>query len=166
MIKYQLVCNSEHTFDSWFASSSAFDALKSAGELTCPSCGSVDVRKAIMAPNVSVSTRRDEPVAATPQARPAAAVAPAQPPVPTVALDAETRKRLDELVNAVREIRRELMEKADNVGPKFAEEARKIHFAEVEPRAIYGQATPEEAQSLLEDGVDFFTLPTLPEDQN
>lgn len=176
MIKYQLICNEEHTFDSWFASSAAFDALSSSGDVACPSCGSADVRKAVMAPNVSPSTRKHvaaEPAVANESESPAAPAAsrPAQLPQPAaeatpVAMDAETRKKFQQLLTAVRQIRKELVATSENVGPKFAEEARKIHFEEAEPRSIYGEATPEEARSLAEDGVDFFALPKLPEDYN
>lgn len=168
MIKYQLVCQCENTFESWFASGSAFETLQQAGAVTCPTCGSTDVRKAIMAPNVSPKTRQRgrDPVHANEGPRRAPAQPPAAGAVATGPMPVPSPEKMAAFVEALREIRDELISKADDVGDRFPEEARKIHFEEVEPRAIYGQASPEEARDLAEDGVDFFVLPTLPEDRN
>ncbi len=176
MIKYQLLCAEKHTFESWFSNSAAFEKLQEIGEVACPTCGSTEVRKAIMAPNVSPATRRksDRPALTGRTATHGTAAAPV-PDTADAAVDVGSapaglpeaaQRELAQLVEAVREIRRTFVAQADNVGHRFAEEARKIHYEEVEPRAIYGQASPEEAEALADEGVGFFALPTLPEDRN
>ena len=146
MIRYALACASGHQFEAWFGSSDAFDAQKSRGDVVCPVCGATDVLKALMAPAVSTSKKKEGkslpmPVAANVSDPPEAAA-------------------------MLRRLRKHLTDNADYVGGKFAEEARRIHFNEVEKRAIYGEATPQEAHALIEDGVEFHPLPRLPEDQN
>ncbi|MEM7774643.1 MAG: DUF1178 family protein [Pseudomonadota bacterium] len=169
MIRYQLICDEEHTFESWFANSAAFDSLSDLGEITCPICGSTQVRKAIMAPNVSPRTRQkssdDAPRPASSTSSEVATIADSDAPV-DVSNNSDAAAQVAQLVEAIRQVRDEVLAKSENVGSRFAEEARKIHFEEVEPRAIYGQATSEEARDLVEDGVDFYALPTLPEDRN
>jgi hypothetical protein len=71
-----------------------------------------------------------------------------------------------EAITALRKIRKHLTENADYVGPKFAEEARRIHYNETEKRGIYGEASSDEAKSLAEEGIEFHPLPVLPEDHN
>jgi hypothetical protein len=142
MIRYSLTCENEHVFEAWFASSAAYDKTAKAGGNSCPVCGSTDVQKALMAPAVS-GTKKDEPM--------------------TLAAPDPRSAKLRELV---KEFRQKVTENADYVGDKFAEEARKIHYDEVEPRGIYGEATPEEAKSLAEEGIGFQPLPKLPEDRN
>ncbi|MEM9028394.1 MAG: DUF1178 family protein [Pseudomonadota bacterium] len=168
MIRYQLICDEEHTFESWFANSAAFDSLSDLGEITCPICGSTQVRKAIMAPNVSPRTRQkssDDAPRPSPNGSDVATTPDSEAPV-DVSNNSDAAAQVAQLVEAIRQVRDEVLAKSENVGPRFAEEARKIHFEEVEPRSIYGQATSEEARDLVEDGVDFYALPTLPEDRN
>lgn len=141
MIRFGLICEKEHEFEAWFRNSDDFEAQQKKQLVVCPVCGSHKVDKALMAPAIA-SNRGKERVA--------------------LAMSEEQKKALAQL----REISRKVRENADYVGPKFAEEARKIHFGEVEPRGIYGEATPEEARSLAEDGVEFMPLPTFPEDRN
>lgn len=173
MIKYQLICEADHTFESWFASSDAYDTLAANDTIACPTCASTNVRKAIMAPNVSPKTRkRGQDDAAKPiEPREAGKAVMQQPiapaiPAPIAAMNPKAAEVVAEFIKAVRKVRSELVANADNVGDKFAEEARKIHYDEVAPRAIYGEATPEEAQELTEEGIDFVALPVLPEDRN
>ena len=142
MIKYQLICPDGHQFETWFSDSSTFDAQKAAGHVNCPSCGSAQVEKALMAPSVATSRKRE-----------------------TVQVASHHGMDKD-MVAMMRKIRDHVTENAENVGPRFAEEARKIHYKEVEPRGIYGQATREESRELREEGVEFHPLPVLPEDQN
>jgi hypothetical protein len=152
MIKYQLVCEKDHEFAGWFQSSGAFDAQVKRNLLDCPTCGSTDVRKAIMAPNVAT---RDVDV--TPM-RAARAPGPGADPR-AVAVHAE-------MVKAMRELRRKVEENAEYVGPRFAEEARRIHYKETEEKGIYGEATLADAKALAEEGIEFMPLPVLPEDHN
>ncbi len=141
MIRFSLSCDKDHAFDGWFRNGDDFDAQKKRGLVSCPVCQSVKVEKALMAPSVSTGRKRE---------------------TMALAMGEEQRKALAKLKAMAEEARRN----ADYVGDKFAEEARKIHFGEVEPRGIYGEATAEEASGLLEDGVDFVPLPTFPDDTN
>lgn len=155
MIKYSLVCVAAHEFDSWFPSSESYEAQHARGLVTCPVCGSPKVEKALMAPQVARKDRRPE---AAPVSNEAAAPGPEQ-----VAMVSPAEK---ELRARIRELREELMKTADPVGDRFAEEARKIHYGETEFRSIYGQATPEEAKELAEEGIAFHALPVLPDERN
>lgn len=167
MIRYTLVCDKDHEFEAWFASSDAFDASAKAGANVCPVCGSGKVGKALMAPSVSARTRGN---ALTPASGPVPAsvagsgpaLGPAGGNVDLVAADPRHRA----LRKALTELRRRVTESADYVGKRFPEEARKIHYEEAEPRGIYGEATPEEARELLEEGVEVLPLPPAPEEKN
>ena len=152
MIHYSLQCETNHKFDGWFASATAFDGQHARGLVTCPVCGSSTVSKALMAPAVSRSI-------------PAPAIAKSAAPA-TTAHVASGHPTQAELRDALRALRRKVMSEADYVGDRFAEEARKIHFEEEEPRGIYGEATRDEVVGLLEDGVDILPLPHLPEEHN
>ena len=165
MIRYALVCHKSHAFESWFPSSAAYDRQIKRGLVTCPVCGSAKVEKSIMAPALGRSTKArsiapsETAETATPAESPAAA-APAKAPVAIVSEhEQELRKKLKEL-------REHLVKNADYVGAKFPEEARRIHYGETEHRSIYGEASPEEAKSLHEEGVEFHPLPPLPDERN
>lgn len=157
MIKYSLRCTKGHAFEAWFTNSAACDKQLKRDLVACPRCGDTKIEKGMMAPNVSPRTRKkgggDERAA---PAKPVPAASPtAMPPqVPA------------EILDLMRKVRAEVVAKADYVGPRFAEEARKIHHEETPARGIYGEATAEEAKSLVEDGVEFYPLPRLPEDSN
>ncbi|MCO5090870.1 DUF1178 family protein [Bosea sp. (in: a-proteobacteria)] len=153
MIRYALICDNAHEFESWFPSSAGFEDQLRRGFVTCPVCGSGKVERAIMAPSVARSDRGPrppEPVAEV--AAPAAAPAP-------VALISEKEKAFREMVSA---LHRHVSENAEHVGKRFAEEALKIHHGETQERAIYGEATSEDARMLHEEGVAFLPLPRLP----
>lgn len=149
MIKYALVCESGHEFESWFPDSAAFDRLARRGQVECPRCGSPRVRKAVMAPSVA---RRDRGAAEAGEARPAA-----------VALLDEKQSRLRALL---REARREMIASSEDVGDRFVEEARAIHEGLAPAKAIRGEAKPEEARALIEDGVPILPIPTLPDERH
>jgi len=156
MIRYALHCEKAHEFESWFPSSDSYEAQRSQGFVSCPVCGSTRIDKALMAPQVARRDRRPEPVAV------------AGPPVPAplpepVAMVSPVEQ---ELRAKIRELREHLVKNADHVGDRFAEEARKIHYGETEHRSIYGQATPDEARELAEEGIEFHALPVLPDDRN
>jgi hypothetical protein len=141
LISFSLICESAHEFEGWFRSNDDFEAQKKRKLVGCPVCGSQRIEKALMAPAVSTS-RKQEKIA--------------------LAVNAQQREALAQLKALSEKVR----ENADYVGDKFAEEARKIHFGETEARGIYGEATPEEAKSLADDGVDFMPLPVFPDDRN
>lgn len=151
MIRYALRCAEGHDFESWFPSSASYDAQRSRGLIACPACGSVTVEKAMMAPAVA---RAERPAEVPAEAPSAPAPAPAEAP-PHAAL-----------VAALRELRAHVVKTADYVGDDFARLARDMHEGEVEHRAIYGEASPEEVRALREDEIEVLPLPVLPEDRN
>ncbi len=155
MIKFNLQCQKGHTFESWFNSSSVYDKMIKRGQVDCPLCGSRKVDKAIMAPNVVAGGEK--------RARKAVA---APPPTPASAEASQQMMLQKELMSAMRRIRAEVEAKAEYVGPKFAEEARKIHYEETPSRGIYGEASTQEVKALHEEGVECYPLPVLPEDRN
>lgn len=154
MIRYALICDAAHEFESWFASSASFDEQAKRGFVTCPVCNSAKVERAVMAPNVA---RTDlGPKAPQPAVEASAPVAAAPAPV---ALISEKEKAFREMVAALHQ---HVSENAEHVGQRFADEALKIHHGEAEERAIYGEATPDDARMLHEEGVEFLPLPRLP----
>jgi len=140
MIKYSLVCRDGHEFEAWFQSGAAYEVQLALEQVLCPFCASHEVGKAVMAPAVSRGAGRDRPRAETPGPTP------------------------QQMQTAIRKMREEVHAKAEYVGGRFAEEARRIHFDESPARGIYGEATGDEVKDLAEDGVPFFPLPRLPED--
>ena len=161
MIRYSLVCDKGHDFESWFADSTAYDKQAKRKLVACPHCGSAKVDKAIMAPRLAGSKTGKPPVEAPPVEAPAAAPEPAAP-APVAMLSPQER----ELRSKLKELRDHLTKNADNVGKKFPEQARKMHYGEVEHRSIYGEASPEDAKALAEEGIEFHPLPILPNDRN
>ena len=141
MIVFDLRCHKDHVFEAWFASSEAFDEQSMAGAVACPLCGSAKVIKALMAPAVAGTKKSDKPAER--------AEAPAPAPQATY-------------FNALKELREHVEKTCDYVGPKFAEEARKMHYGESEKRNIYGEATEKQADRLREEGVDCHQIPWLP----
>ena len=158
MIQYALVCQKGHEFESWFQNSAAYDKQAKRGLVSCPLCGSAKVEKAIMAPRLARRDKSTPIVAPASEAAPAAAAAPA--PVAMISpQEKEFRAKLKEL-------RDHLTSNADNVGKKFPEEARKMHYGEIDHRSIYGEATPQDAKELHEEGIEFHPLPVLPDERN
>src|ERR1700761_2226811 len=156
MIHYQLRCGQQHEFDGWFQSSAAFDRQAGAGLVECPHCGDVKVARALMAP--AVATRDSAPVAAPEPAAPPsppAAPAPAQAVAARGPMPAHLRAMLQRM-------RAEVEKHCDYVGPDFAEEARKMHRGESDKRGIYGEATPSEAESLADEGIEVSRMPWVP----
>jgi hypothetical protein len=160
MIRYALVCAKGHSFESWFQNSAAFDRQAKRGLVECPVCGDTKVEKALMAPKLSGTRKRDQ---ATPMAA-------AETPAPT-AEDAKTPVAMispqeQEFRQKLKELREHLTQNADNVGQKFPEEARKMHYGESERRSIYGEASLQEAKALHEEGIEVHPLPVLPDERN
>jgi hypothetical protein len=141
MIKYRLICNDGHEFEGWFRSSAAFDDQAEAGHVSCPGCGSTAISKAIMAPSIATAggaARRSE-------------TGPG---------------RQKEIVAALRKLRAEVEARSTYVGDRFAEEARKIHYGDAEPRSVHGEASIDEVSSLNDEGVPVMPLPKLAKDLN
>ena len=136
MIKYNLICRHDHEFEAWFSSSSDYDAQRKKRLVQCPHCGSAKIEKAIMAPNVSSSRKKD-------------------------AIASKRKDAMAMMNKAAQTIRKEIEEKCDYVGDKFADEARAIHYGEKEERAIYGEASAKEAVELQEEGVSIAPLPDV-----
>jgi hypothetical protein len=130
VIVYSLRCKNGHEFEGWFRDSASYDVQSGDGSLSCPSCNSRRVEKAIMAPSLAANRNAGKPARDT----------------------SNTRQFMTGL-------RKYVQEHAEYVGPKFAEEARKIHYGETFDRHIYGETTAEEAQELVEEGVDVAPLP-------
>jgi hypothetical protein len=141
LIRFSLICGQEHEFEAWFRSNDDFEAQKRRGFVDCPTCGSHEVDKALMAPAVSTGRKQEKIALAMGEAQ-------------------------KEAMAQLKALSRKMRENADYVGDKFAEEARKIHFGEIDARGIYGEATPEEAKGLVEDGVEFMPMPVFPDDRN
>jgi hypothetical protein len=161
MIHYNLRCAKGHAFESWFQSSSAYEAQEKRKLVNCPVCGSTKVERAIMAPRIVSKKGRDaKPSDQLPAPAPAAEVIPPASPTPLLmAQEVELRAKL-------RELRDHIVKTADNVGEKFPNEARKMHYGDIEHRPIYGEASPDEAKALIDEGVEVMPLPALPEDKN
>ena len=155
MIRYNLICDKRHEFESWFQSSAAYDKQAKRGLVACPACGSAKVEKAIMAPRLA---RKDKSTAIAAPAEDA----PAATPSPVAMLSPQEQ----ELRKKLKELRDHLTANADNVGKKFPEEARKMHYGEIEHRSIYGEATAQDAKALHEEGIEFHPLPVLPDERN
>jgi hypothetical protein len=156
MIRYSLRCERGHGFESWFQSSAAYDHQEKRGLVNCPSCGSAKVERAIMAPQIVSKKGRD--IAAPTPTPVTEAAAPASTPL-LMAQERELRAKLKEL-------RDHIVKNADNVGERFPNEARKMHYGDIEHRPIYGEASPDEARALIDEGVEVSPLPVLPEDRN
>jgi len=165
MIRYALACSKGHTFESWFQNSAAYDKQAKRGLVECPVCGDSKVEKALMAPTLSGTKKRGRPAMPASIPAPAAEAAPAavsETPAPVAMMSPEER----EFRTKLKELRDHLTKNADNVGRKFPEEARKMHYGEAEHRSIYGEASPQEAKDLHEEGIEFHPLPVLPEERN
>jgi hypothetical protein len=160
MIRYSLHCERDHAFESWFQDSSAYDAQVKRKLVSCPVCSSVKIEKAIMAPRI-VGKKGRERLEPAPAAVPAPAETPAAA-TSTPLMMAQER----ELRAKLKELRDHIVKNADNVGGQFPNEARKMHYGDIEHRPIYGEASPEEARSLVDEGIEVSPLPVLPEDRN
>ena len=160
MIKYALICEADHEFESWFPDSASYDKQVKRGLVTCPVCDSAKISKAIMAPNVARKDQ-DRTIAADndDSPSPAAPAAPAQ----NIALLDEQQQQLRGMI---RELHEKIVANTDDVGENFPEEARKMHEGETPARSIRGKASFEEARELLEDGIPVLPIPDLPEERN
>ncbi|MBO0758463.1 MAG: DUF1178 family protein [Bradyrhizobiaceae bacterium] len=162
MIRYALICDKGHDFESWFPNSATFDKQAKQGLVTCPLCGSAKVEKAIMAPKLVRGGRAVEGRPAPASAEQPPPVASNEPKAPVAMMSPQEQ----ELRKKLKELREHLVRNADYVGRRFPEEARKMHYGEIEHRSIYGEASPEDARELHEEGIEFHPLPVLPDEQN
>lgn len=147
MIRYDLTCDQGHAFDGWFRDSAAYDMQAERGLVACTVCGSSLVSKQLMMPGIPAkANRKDE--------------------APQKVMSAPADPRLAMMMQMMREMRKHVEDNSEYVGDRFADEARKIHYEEAEKRGIYGEATPDDAEALIEEGIEVHPLPRLPEDGN
>jgi len=144
MILYDLTCSEEHRFESWFRNSNVADKLIKGGQIVCPSCGSTKVHKAPMAPMIGKTIAKSSD-----------AVPAAQSEPENEALAAAMEKAAE----AFAELRKAVEKNCEDVGEKFPEEARRIHYGEAQKRGIYGEATAKETKDLLDEGIGVLPLP-------
>lgn len=150
MIRYSLVCDSGHEFESWFRSSGDYDAQQKKKLVACPVCDSAKVEKQIMAPRLGRSHKSE----------------PSNPPGDEKTTVAMMSPQEVEFRRKLKELRDHVTKNAEYVGEQFPDLARKMHYEEVEKRSIYGEAKPDEVRSLLDEGVELAPLPMLPENKN
>lgn len=140
MIRYALTCDNGHSFEGWFAKSDDFESQKTLGLLSCPSCGSTDVGKLLMAPAVATARQKEA--------------------VHALAIDQVQKEAISKLKEAIAAIKAN----SEDVGERFPEEARKIHYGEADVRGIIGQASPGEVKALIDEGIEIAPIPVLPDD--
>jgi hypothetical protein len=154
MILFKLKCADEHEFEGWFRDNATYDRQAAKHQIACPDCGSTSVTKAPMAPRLarsrSAEPERPREVPRGPEAPPQAAGTPDRPPTPA------------ELRRAMQVLRKHVEANCEHVGPRFAEEARRIHRGEAEARGIYGDATPAESRALADEGIEIAAIPWVP----
>lgn len=179
MIRYALTCDLEHDFEGWFRNSDDFEAQNAKGLIACPMCGSSDIQKKLMAPAVSTSRAKqalaESHAAGNPQTMPDMAGDVSMPEAGGAGAETDTVQqtallpqdvRQKEVVEALRTLRKRMVEVSDYVGKDFPEEARRMHYGETEERNIYGESSLDEAKALLEEGIDILPLPILPDEKN
>ena len=164
MIRFALRCQDGHEFEGWFRNGDTYERQAKRGEVRCPNCGSVKVTKAIMAPAIARHGRRTqiEAPAAAAAKDPAPATAPAAGeagPKPPAAPEPTEMHVAGKMREALREMRRYIEKNAEYVGPRFADEARKMHKGESHERSIYGEASDEDAAALEDEGIEFGRIP-------
>lgn len=174
MIEFSLSCDQGHSFDAWFPNNASFEEQQERKLVTCPMCGSLEVKKALMTPHIGNNAGRNrggsdavepgmpmEPPASAPAPAPSsvpqAAVAPPAPPTP------EQIAKMEAMMVAMRQVQEHAKKNFDDVGSEFPEEARKMHYGEKDPKGIFGQASGEEIEELIDEGIDIIPLPKLPE---
>ena len=141
MIRYDLVCENEHFFESWFKDSKSYQKQLEANEIACPKCNNSNISKSLMAPGIpkKTNTKNGNVIA---------------------------NSSSSSINNAIRKIRDEIKKNSEYVGDQFPEEARKIHYNEAEVRSIYGKASKKEITELVDEGIDIIQIPEIPDDKN
>jgi len=138
MIKYNLICECNKTFESWFSSSSEYDSLKRKKIIRCIHCNSTEIKKTIMSPNLSSRSNK-------------------------IANKTKLGKKIKK---QLLEIRKYIEKNCEDVGENFPQEARSIHYDKKSSRGIYGKATPEETAELQDEGIEISTLPWVNKSEN
>ena len=138
MIKYNLICKCGESFESWFLSSSGFDSLCKKKLIKCIYCGSLSVKKSVMAPNLPSKSNKI---------------------FKRTKLERNIKKQL-------LDVRKYIEKNCKNVGENFTREARSIHYDKKTSQGIYGKATPEETSELLEEGIEVATIPWINKSEN
>lgn len=156
MIVFDLKCRRDHVFEAWFPDSASFAEQVDSGKVLCPVCGSRKVGKALMAPKVHKGRE------AKPAPRPGSQVERPQGATQAMA-DSE---KAGELRRMLRELREHVESNCDYVGGEFAEEARRIHYGESDPRGIYGETSDDEAKALEDEGIEVARVPWLPRENS
>ena len=141
MIRYDLVCENEHFFESWFKDSKSYQKQLEANEIACPKCNNSNISKSLMAPGIPKKTN-------------------------TINGNVIANSSSSSINNAIRKIRDEIKKDSEYVGDQFPEEARKIHYNEAEMRSIYGKASKKEITELVDEGIDIIQIPEIPDDKN
>ena len=173
MIHYNVRCSHAHEFDGWFKDSAAFDRLSRRGLVECPICGDTKVERALMAPAVATREALPMPIPTpTPPPSQAPRLAPGQPQgapqgqppqgQPSAPMAMTGGAIPDQMRAILQRMRAEVEKHCDYVGPQFAEEARKIHRGESDKRGIYGEASPEQAEALADEGIEVSQIPWVP----
>lgn len=189
MILFALKCSADHRFEAWFRNGAAYEEQAAGHQIACPVCGDTGVAKAPMAPRIAkgvakaadharLQEKAAQPAGSAPAALPApasrlpaSAPSPLPTPAPTPAdvvaalppsLNEAQREAVAEVMRQLVEVRRTVEKNCDYVGDRFAEEARRIHYGETDPRGIYGEASADEVEELHEEGVTFHRIPWLP----
>lgn len=157
MILFALRCAADHQFEGWFRDNAAFERQNRRGLIACPDCGSNAVEKAPMAPRLGRSTAGDVGETREPRAG-----EPAATPQPVAPSPENTPPSPQQLRRALQVLRRHVEQNCENVGPRFAEEARRIHKGDAQARGIYGEATRSEAKALVDDGIEIASIPWVP----
>lgn len=169
MIRYRLACAKAHEFEAWFPSSDACDKQIARKLVACPTCGATKVAKALMAPSVVTSEKKvkrpSRRRAPAPESVPVEATLPMPAPLEAAAQSMLTAPQR-EMLRQLKTLRDKVLADAEYVGPRFADEARKIHHEETPGRGIYGEASPAEVEELANEGIDVMPIPVLPEDHN
>jgi hypothetical protein len=145
MIVFDLACNNAgHVFEIWFGSSSDYEDQKARGLVSCPYCGSTDIDKAVMAPNVAAKGNQRSEAKPKP---------PAVQADTSVAANMPSPEQFKAMVAKLAEVQAKMLEGSEHVGARFADEARSMHLGEQDVRPIHGQASVEEARALVEEGI-------------
>ena len=177
MISYNLSCNHGHAFECWFSSSTDYDDQQERGLVRCPYCDSSTIKKALMAPNVTAKSNQQKPTGLNVEYK-AEQIAPSETQLDnlpalaqqqtnqqiTAQMAPEMQEMMGEAIAEMRKFQKTVETNCDNVGDGFANEARKIHYGEAEPRGIYGRTTDKEAEELVDEGIEIAKMPWLPKE--
>jgi len=159
MIRYQLLCAHDHSFEAWFKDSAAYDEQVAYGEVQCPYCGNLDIRKAVMAPAVQTGKTRDAQTEhSTPEPQ-EIAIQAAEKAADDMRGGMDPQEAAQQFLEVVHTLKTHVSETCEDVGDQFAEEVRAIHYGDAEERGIYGKATLEDPKELVEEGIDVLPLP-------